>query len=502
MQYALNLTQFRENNRYEAKLAKGGLPASIWDTYSAFANTYGGLILLGVKENKDHSFTVEGVDNPEKLEKAFWDNINNKKVVNINVLSSDSFEVKEIEGKHIITITVPRAERIYRPVYKGTDMFSGTYRRNGDGDYLCSRDEVAAIFRDAGPITQDNKIITEVQLDLLNEETIAHYRQRFILIHEGHVWNDLSSIEFLEKLGAAKINQEDGKVYPTAAGLLMFGNESEILYEYPQYFLDYQEHFDETIRWSDRFVSSSGEWSGNVFDFFFKTYNKLTEDVKKPFVLEGITRIDDTPVHKAIREILVNTIVNADYYGRGGVVIKKYKDRLSFENPGTFRISLKEAIDGGMSDPRNATLLKMFSMIDIGERAGSGIPGVFSVWDKEFGIVPEYSQKLSPERTTTILKLSQALKENNVSNDTINKGLLGILPSKFPSKLPSKIEITFKAICDDNYASNQELAVRTNQSERTIRNHTSKLKEMNFIKRVGPDKGGHWEIIPNPLSAK
>ncbi len=189
-------------------------------------------------------------------------------------------------------------------------------------------------------------------------------------------------------------------------------------------------------------------------------------------------------------------------YGRGGVVIKKYKDRLSFENPGTFRISLKEAIDGGMSDPRNATLLKMFSMIDIGERAGSGIPGVFSVWDKEFGIVPEYSQKLSPERTTTILKLSQALKENNVSNDTINKGLLGILPSKFPSKLPSKIEITFKAICDDNYASNQELAVRTNQSERTIRNHTSKLKEMNFIKRVGSDKGGHWKIIPNPLSAK
>ena len=288
-------------------------------------------------------------------------------------------------------------------------MFTGTYRRNGEGDYLCSRDEVAAIFRDAGQITQDNKIITEISLDSLNKETIAHYRQRFILIHEGHVWNNLSDIDFLKKLGAAKINQEDGKVYPTAAGLLMFGEESEILYEYPQYFLDYQEHFDETTRWSDRFVSSSGDWSGNVFDFFFKTYNKLTEDVKKPFSLEGITRVDDTPVHKAIREILVNTLVNADYYGRGGVVIKKYKDRFSFENPGNFRISLKEAIDGGMSDPRNANLLKMFSMIDIGERAGSGIPGVFSVWHKEFGIVPEYSQKISPERTIAVLKLSEVI---------------------------------------------------------------------------------------------
>ena len=187
-----DISQFRENNRYEAKLAKGGLPANIWDTYSAFANTDGGLILLGVKENKDHSFTFEDIENPEKLEKAFWDNINNKKVVNINILNNSNVEIKEIEGKHIIAITIPRAERIYRPVYRGTDMFSGTYRRNGEGDYLCSRDEVAAIFRDAGQITQDNKIITEVALDSLNKETIAHYRQRFILFHEGHVWNDLS----------------------------------------------------------------------------------------------------------------------------------------------------------------------------------------------------------------------------------------------------------------------------------------------------------------------
>ena len=148
--HQLNIESFKEGNRLEAKLAKGGVPASLWETYASFANTDGGLILLGVKENKDHTFAIEGIDNPEQMEKAFWDGINNKKVVNINLLNNSDVEIKEVDGKRIIIIRVPRAERIYRPVYKGQDMFSGTYRRNGEGDYLCSREEIAAIFRDAG----------------------------------------------------------------------------------------------------------------------------------------------------------------------------------------------------------------------------------------------------------------------------------------------------------------------------------------------------------------
>ena len=133
-----------------------------------------GLILLGVKENRDRTFSIEGIENPEHMEKLFWDNVNNKNVVNINILSNSNVEIKEINGKHILSITVPRADRIYRPVFKGTDMFTGTFRRNGEGDYLCSRDEVSSIFRDAGQVSQDCKIVKEVSLDSLCKETIAH----------------------------------------------------------------------------------------------------------------------------------------------------------------------------------------------------------------------------------------------------------------------------------------------------------------------------------------
>lgn len=498
----LNIKSFKEGNRLEAKLAKGGLPDSVWETYSSFANTDGGLILLGVKENKDHTFAVEGIDNPEQMIKSFWDNVNNKQIVNINILNNSNVEVKNIDSKYVVVIEVPRAERIYRPVFKGKDMFTGSYRRNGEGDYLCSRDEVAALFRDAGQVTQDNKIVTDVNINLLSNETITHYRRRFMLIHQGHVWNSLSQIDFLKKIGAAKINPDNGKVYPTAAGLLMFGYESEIVYEYPLYFLDYQEHFDEATRWSDRFVSSSGEWSGNIFDFFFKVFNRLAEDIKKPFVLEGITRIDDTPVHKAIREILLNTLANADYYGRCGVVIKKYKDRFVFENPGTFRISINEAIDGGVSDPRNAAILKMFSMIDIGERAGSGIPGVVSVWEKTFGVAPVYIQRVSPDRTTTVLNVAELIDKNvgvNAPNNAINEpnnapNSTNNAPND-PNNAPNNKCINdrqrtlLSLFAQNGKATLDALTKKLNVDRSTIKRDIAQLKQMGLLVREGGTRG-------------
>jgi len=55
-------------------------------------------------------------------------------------------------------------------------------------------------------------------------------------------------------------------LHPIAAGMLMFGNEYDIVRHFPKYFLDYREKMDSAIRWTDRLQSSSGEWSGKLFD--------------------------------------------------------------------------------------------------------------------------------------------------------------------------------------------------------------------------------------------
>lgn len=74
----------------ECKKAKSEMQKSIWQTYSAFANTIGGMILLGVDENMQEKdiqkrYQIIGVDEPRKIVTDFWNTLNSDKV-NENIL--------------------------------------------------------------------------------------------------------------------------------------------------------------------------------------------------------------------------------------------------------------------------------------------------------------------------------------------------------------------------------------------------------------------------------
>ena len=115
-------------------------------------------------------------------------------------------------------------------------------------------------------------------------------------------------------------------------------------------------------------------------------------------------RIDDMPVHKAIREALANCTVNTDFYLPHSVIIRKDADRIVMENPGSIRTGKKQMLKGGISDPRNKVLMKMLNMIGIGERAGSGVPDIYFVWENQGWMTPEVIGEYALDRT--ILKLS------------------------------------------------------------------------------------------------
>ena len=124
-------------------------PKSIWETYSAFANSFGGVILLGVEEYKDKSLHVVNLPEPEKLIAEFWELVDNPKIVSANILSEKDVTIREDVGCRFISIEVPRADRKDLPVYIGGDPWNGSYCRNGEGDYRCTREEIEAMMQEA-----------------------------------------------------------------------------------------------------------------------------------------------------------------------------------------------------------------------------------------------------------------------------------------------------------------------------------------------------------------
>lgn len=537
------LGEYREYNQLEAKKAKGGFPGSFWETYSAFANTDGGIILLGVREEKDGRLVPEDVD-AEKLEKDFWNMVNNRQKISANIVTRSMVKIEQIDDKKILVVRVPRAERAARPVYVGTDPKSGTYRRNHEGDYHCSLDEMSLMFRDAAYVTQDAKVLDKMDMTVFCKDTVKGYRNFFRSTHTNHLWNNEDDEMFLRKIGAIGIG-EDGKYHPTAAGLLMFGYEYEITREFPNYFLDYQENRSlGTTRWTDRIVSTSGDWSGNVFDFVIEALRRMQQGLKVPFVLKGNLRVDDTPIHKLLREAITNACVHADFYGRQGLVIQKSENGYRLSNPGTVRISISDAIEGGISDPRNGIMLKIFSLIEFGERAGSGLSGICKRWEKVYHtpVTIEETHKDGVDRT--VLTLSTGGNEQDVKamlelygdmiatsdpqtdQDTIHK-------DQEPDRETTKSTSNDHRIDQETVVTDQETGKTTScDQETTVVDQMSdqKIKILNLIKsnpnitrseiskrlglhdssvkrrlerlisegllqRVGSTKAGHWEVL-------
>lgn len=390
----------------QGKSGKGEIPDSIWETYSAMANTNGGHIYLGIEETKSHDFVLRGIQKPEQLLKSFWDTVHNKMKISRDILQDRNAQLITIDGKTIIELIIPRADRQVKPIYIGNNPMSGTYIRRHEGDYRANEETVRRMMAEAVEESRDDRIIEGFGLDDLDINTINTYRNRFSANKPENPWNDLPMESFLVRIGAMrKERKTNGKTGLTLAGLLMFGRYDTITEILPNYMVDYQERPEpkKEARWIDR-VAPDGTWSGNLYDFYQKVIRKLTAELKIPFTLKGETRIDDTPIHQALREALTNTLIHADYTGRVSVLVVKRPDMFGFRNPGLMRISIDQAFQGGISDCRNHRIQDMFRYIGLGDHAGSGLPSILKSWKSQHWRTPLLYENLKYEQTLLELR--------------------------------------------------------------------------------------------------
>lgn len=234
---------------------------------------------------------------------------------------------------------------------------------------------------------------------------------------------------------------------------------------------------------------------------FSKVTPKLTEDLPKPFKLEGLQRIDETPVHKAVREAFVNLIIHADYLMDAGTlkVIKKNKS-FEFTNPGILKLPIEDIFRGGNSKPRNPHMQTMLRMVGFGDNAGSGFPTILATWREEGWIRPDLVENTNLNQVTLVLKMIKSENENVIENVIENvmeiseERIRELIPEYSKKKVARALEIV-KMISENPQISIDEMRISLDVTDRTIARYISELKDCKVIERIGPDNGGYWKVL-------
>lgn len=379
------LMKYGESIVLECKESSNEISKDVWETYSSFANTYGGEILLGVKENRKEAdpekrFLLTGMKNIRRRQKEFWDTLNSDKVSS-NILLESDVETVSIEDKDILVIHIPPAGYRFRPVFINGNPFKGTFRRNFEGDYHCSEEEVRAMIRDSTEGGQDGLLLEGFTMDDIDQETLQAYRNQFRVSNPDHVWNETNDLEFLRNMGGYIRDRKTGVEGLTEAGLLMFGKGLSVRERFSNLSMDYLDvsSLTEGQRWSDR-ISIDGTWENNLYNFTMKVMRKTVEGLPKSFNMDGVIRIDETLLHKSIREAIVNMVIHADYHMIGQLKIVKYEDGFLFSNPGNLKIPVAAIYEGDHTEARNPKIQTMFRMIGFCENIGSGFPLILKAW--------------------------------------------------------------------------------------------------------------------------
>lgn len=467
------LKELKESDKLECKLAKNTFPKEALNTYSAFANTDGGILVLGIEE-KDNRLIPVGVNDVEKIKKDMFDILNNSARVNKNIINDKNINIEKIEGKAIIFIKVPRASYLDKPIYLNGNPHN-SYKRNHEGDYKCSAEEVKIMIRDSSENSLDSTLLTNFSISDFDKNSMRDYRERFASLKPEHPFVAMKDEEFFKKLGALRENREKNKVEATLGGVLVFGKTEVIKEILPHFFLEYIDKSDiREERWKDRVIYDGNWGEGNLYNFFFLVIQKLYKNLNNSFKIgeDGVTRKEFSDVHIALREAFVNSIIHADFRIEEGIKIIKYPKYYEFQNPGELRISKNDFFKGEHSKPRNNIIQEIFRFINLCERAGSGIPKILKAVKEEAFKYPEIEEI---DGKFIFRFWNTGIIDNCIGTNLEEKRILEYLVK-------------------NNTITNKEAREKLGLSKHEATDTCNKLLHKKYIEKIGTGKGTYYQL--------
>ena len=458
---------------FEVKEASGGLPKSMWETVSAFSNTAGGWIILGVKEkrNDDGSiYIINGVPNAEKMEQEIISTFRSR--TKFNALISGKAKQYEIDGKKILAFEIPLSP--HRPIALKSN--GDVYIRTGSGDVLASDLEVDAIVRDCAFGSKSEMEVPFSSFDDINTESIASYRSYLHDYNRALSYPNLNVQDFCSKLN---IVLASGKL--SYGSLLMFGKRESVLKAVPNFWIDYIEipgdsYSDALQRYNYRMPEQD-----NIWEAFQLIMRRLRNFVDAPYI-EGpdIYGTEDNSQLFCLREGVVNFCAHTDYFAAAHPTLRVFSDRISMQNPGRFILDANEFRSRILSMPRNPSIIKFFRYPKLSENAGYGIEKIVRWEDLTGNAVTFHSDLLVstveyPLPKPNAHKTGEKNGEKNGENDDK--------------------KVIINTIRQNSFITQPKLAEITGFSQRKVNRIIASLRESGKLKRIGKTKGGYWEVI-------
>ena len=443
---------FKESEILELKKSTAELKEAVISIGAILNKHKKGELYFGIKNDGE----VVGQDVSEKTLREVSQVISDK----IEPKLYPEIKPENIDGKHCIKVSFEGHEQPYF-------AYGRAYIRVADEDKQLSAKELENFIRRKTAIHYDSKV-SESTLDEVDEGILREFIQKanesqrikFTYTNKKDVLEKLNLIKDSKLLHAAKLlfSKKD----PIEVQAAVFAGIDKIT------FLDIK------------------QFKGNIFQLLkmSESYIKEHMDWRANLTGAGREEIPEIPI-RAIIEALVNSFCHRDYQAPESNKVAIYKDRVEIWNPGDFpegykpRDFIKKDLPSILRNPIIANMLYLSSDI---EKWGSGL------------------KRINNECVThavkvdfVVLKYGFTVRFARVKRDTVK------VPEKVTVKVPEKVTVNqtaiLSALSKDPHITAKKLSALVGISERKIKENLSKLKEKGLIKRIGPDKGGHWEVI-------
>ncbi len=394
--------QHNDDENVEAKKCETKLSSSVWESVSAFGNTSGGLLLLGLDQEND--FAVSPKFDIDKSIEQFVSGMQARGGKLTNPPQYDLARV-DFEGSQVLAIRIAEVDLAQKPCFiTNRGVENGSYKRVADKDMKLSATEIFALQNALVPSPADKEIVPEASIDDLNKKTVKK-------IIENEKTNHPKALRGAKTLQAqmARLNISDQNGKIRLGGLLAAGNYPQQFF--PKLAVDVMVHPDIEKsppigpRYLDRTVCE-GELGEVIEDAVAATAKNL----RRMSVIEGAGRKDELEIpEEVLREAIANAVIHREYgprYVGQSVAVDIYPDRVEITNPGgLWGGKTLDNIADGTSLCRNAALMRLMSAVELpggtgrpAEGGGGGVPFMIRLMQSRTLTVPDFKADIDSFR--------------------------------------------------------------------------------------------------------